>query len=478
MHKPTPEQQDIINAAKNTQDNIQIKAIAGAAKTTTLEMISHELLLPILSLQFNKRNADEAKKRMPPHVECKTFNGCGHGVWGQAIGKRLVVDTNKMHKIVKMIIDARPQRSRSALYDSMGDTLNWLRRAKRDGYTPSNSPQKGLINYDDWCDNYADEPEQPSLVNEAMSISINQALAGNIDFDDQLFMPVIFGGSWPRFPLVMADEAQDLSPINHVMLTKLVNKRVICVGDPWQSIYGFRGAVQGGMAQLSAKFNCTEFPLSVSFRVPKAGVERARSRVAHMQWCDWATEGHVEALEEWSADTIKDGSAIICRNNAPLFSAALRLIRAGRNIKLVGMDIGPSLVKILKKLGPITLNEDQMQQSISMWANTQANERNASTIFEKAECLSVLCHGRKSLQEAILFSEELFKREGPIQLLSGHKAKGLEWDTVYHLDPWRIPSKFAKEGEEYEQELNVKYVIETRFKQELFLIDMEGYHAN
>jgi DNA helicase-2/ATP-dependent DNA helicase PcrA len=70
----------------------------------------------------------------------------------------------------------------------------------------------------------------------------------------------------------------------------------------------------------------------------------------------------------------------------------------------------------------------------------------------------------------------LFKKDGHIQLLSIHKAKGLEFDTVFHLDPWRIPSRFIKEGtEEYEQELNCRYVCETRFKKELYLINTKDF---
>ena len=69
-----------------------------------------------------------------------------------------------------------------------------------------------------------------------------------------------------------------------------------------------------------------------------------------------------------------------------------------------------------------------------------------------------------TLGAAIAYCETLFKAQGPIQLLSGHKAKGLEWDTVYHLDPHRIPSPWSKEGEALEQEKNVRYVIETQSK--------------
>ena len=65
--------------------------------------------------------------------------------------------------------------------------------------------------------------------------------------------------------------------------------------------------------------------------------------------------------------------------------------------------------------------------------------------------------------------------KGPIQLCSGHKAKGLEWDTVFHLDPWRVPSKFAKKPEDQEQELNIRYVIETSPKDSLFLTKVEDF---
>jgi superfamily I DNA/RNA helicase len=45
--------------------------------------------------------------------------------------------------------------------------------------------------------------------------------------------------------------------------------------------------------------------------------------------------------------------------------------------------------------------------------------------------------------------------------------------VVYHLDPWRIPSVYAIDHEAREQEKNIAYVIATRAKEELYLIDME-----
>jgi len=482
---PTPEQLLIIEAARETTDNILVNALAGSAKTTTLEMVCNAVTgIPILSLAFNKRIADEMKKRLPGHVEARTMNSLGHGVWSKAIGKRLVVDTGKMYTILKGAIDDLPRAEQGQARGDMGEVLGWLRLCKREGYVPRRWAGIAQPIYDDLDKFIADQPDTPEdhllpLIRVCMERSIEAAYAGNVDFDDQIYMPVLFGGPWPKYPLICIDEAQDLSPLNHLMLERLFYKRLIAVGDPWQSIYAFRGAVSNGMYALRDRWSMKEFNLSVTFRLPVAGVERARTRVPHMQWFDNARPGHVETLALWNADSIPDGAAIICRNNAPLFSCALKLLKAGRAIKLIGMDIGAGLIRVLKKLGPLEMNEVQMQTAISDWMRKELRRaKREETVYEKAECLQVLIEGHHSLNSAIMAAEALFKREGPIQLMSGHKAKGLEYDIVYHLDAWRIPSRFAKPGtEEMEQELNVKYVIESRFKRELYLVNMEGFHG-
>jgi DNA helicase-2/ATP-dependent DNA helicase PcrA len=480
---PTPEQSAIIHNARRTSDNLLINALAGAAKTTTLEMICQKITgIPILSLAFNRRIADEMKKRLPSHVNARTMNSLGHEVWGRATGKKLVVDPQKMYTILRGVIDDLPRTRQVEARRETADLLGFVRRAKRDGYVPHRCRHLGSLVFtsmDEWVDSLDDTPEdhQLELIERALERSIEAAYLGGIDYDDQIYCPTLFSGPWPRYPLVLIDEAQDLSPLNHLMLSRLVGQRLIAVGDPWQSIYGFRGAVAHGMRALRDQYSMVEFPLSVTFRVPRSGVERARSRVPHFQWADNAPEGRIEELAAWDADSVPNGAAIICRNNAPLFSAALRLLSQGRAIKLVGMDIGPGLVRILRKLNPSTDNEVGISAALDRWeAHEVRRARRPESVYEKAECLRVLTAGHDSLGSAVAHAEALFRKDGEIQLLSGHKAKGLEWETVFHLDSWRIPSRFAKPGtEEMEQELNVRYVIETRFKRELYLIDMEGF---
>jgi superfamily I DNA/RNA helicase len=483
MHPPTEEQSAIIDFARHHTENLCVNALAGAAKTTTLNMICEVVSnIPILYLAFNKRVVDEASKKLPGHVEMRTFNSIGHRVWAQACGRRLTLEPNKMHSITKRLIEDLPRSRQQEAWEDFADTLRWLRYAKRDGWVPPTWQHLGAPLLDcPLAENYDEEPSdsQSWLIAKAMSESIRQGYEGNIDYDDQIYLPVIFGAPWPKYPLVLCDEVQDLSPINHVMLEKLVHKRVIIVGDPWQSIYGFRGAVANGMRQLVTKFNMHELPLSITFRVPKRGVERAHFRVPHMRAPEWQIDGRIDSLEHWGPECIPDGAAIICRNNAPLFKCGLKLLKAGRSIKLVGMEIGPGLLRIMRKLGPPTLTRNQIGTALDAWMKRELDKaKRAETIYDKYECLEVLClrPDANNLGQAIAFAEDIFKRSGAIQLLSIHKAKGLEWETVFHLDSWRIPSKWAKpDTEEWEQEMNAKYVCETRFKREMYLVNMEDF---
>lgn len=480
--KLTEEQETIVNAALNSSNSLLINALAGAAKTSTLELICKALpVQPILSLAFNKKIADEMVKRLPGHVSCRTLNSVGHRVWQQACTKKLVLNTRKSYELLSAKVQSLRKSEKTEAFEVFSETLRAVSGAKLAGYIPPDKypSAKRLISESDFWASFEEEPSdlQRSLIDEVLTESIKLAYEGQIDFDDQIYMPTLFGGTFPRFPLVMGDEVQDFSAINHAMLEKLIVGRFIGVGDPYQSIYGFRGAVANGMQNLKEKFGMKELTLSVSFRCPREVVRNAqRIRVPHMQFPEWAAEGRVTTLEKWSSADIPDNAAIICRNNAPLFSCALRLLRAGRGCQLVGSDLGPGLVKVLKKLGPETMTRDQTYAAIDQWESERlAKSKAKGATKDRAECLRVFAGFGDTLGGAIAYAEHLFSASGPIQLLSGHKAKGLEWQTVFHLDPWRIPSVYAETEEEKEQELNVKYVIETRAKENLFFVDLETF---
>lgn len=275
-------------------------------------------------------------------------------------------------------------------------------------------------------------------------------------------MPALFGGTFPRFPLVLVDEAQDLNPTNHAMLEKLVKGRVCAVGDPWQSIYGFRGAVQNGMRIIRDRFSMTEKTISLSFRCPQAVVENARWRVPGFKWVKEG--GLVEILSSLRPSDIPETSAIICRNNAPLFRCAFGLLSAKRSVQVAGSDIGPKIIRILSKLGEPDDSKMIVIMKINKWTEQKlANSNSPNTIHDMADCMLVFAEFGETLGQAVAYAEHLFKQQGSINLLTGHKSKGGEWKTVYHLDPFLV-------GDD-EQEKNLAYVIQTRSANQYYEIN-------
>lgn len=472
---PTPEQLLIIEAAKSTQDNLIISALAGAAKTSTLVLIANALpKVSILCLAFNKRIATEMTERLPPNCQSMTLNSLGHRTWAECLGKRLILSTSKTYDILSDLVKKLPKPSQELAYNEFAETLKAIDAGKSCGYIPSKHfPQsKRLMDDDEFFSWVEDEPSflQEQLIREATIISINRAMDGMIDFGDQILMPTVFPSMFPSFPLVMVDEAQDLSALNHATLRKLAKRRIIAVGDANQSIYGFRGAHEESMNLLAKDFNMKQLGLSISFRCPTSIVEAARWRAPHMKWPEWAKEGEVKRLANWNKDSVPQTAAIICRNNAPLFNMAIKLLKNGRYPQIIGNDIGKYLVKVMKKFGKSDMTRDEVHAAIDLWIDEKLKKsRNRGKVEDQAACLRIFANTGDTLDDAIARAEHLFNSQGPIQLMSGHKAKGLEFDTVFFLDEHLIN---MEEG----QDRNLKYVIITRAKQSLFYVNSEDFH--
>lgn len=475
---PTPEQLTILSTTNSTSSNLTINALAGTGKSSTLRMIERTCkTAPILYLAFNRKIVHDieykpgasptvAAKRMTSTTSVRTFNSLGHRIWGDAIGKRqLTLDSKKVPDLLGTFINEQPRTSRGPLWNNFWAIVSAVAQAKSLGYAPHSTewPSHTLCTRPVFHSLLDETPDDltANAIDTILLRSIAAAYAGRIDFNDQVFMPAVFGGSYPQFPLVLVDEAQDLNPVNHHMVAKLVRSRIILVGDPYQSIYGFRGAVQNGMAALSETHRCTSLPLSTSFRCPRAIVENARWRVPNFTWIK--DGGHVATLAELESSSIPEAAAILCRNNAPLLSMAMRLLSLGRSVSVAGSDIGPKLVGILRRLGTEDLSRSAVLGAIDTWLGERL-AKGSTSAADLAECMRVFAHQGTDLGQAIRYAEHLFAQKGSIQLMTGHRAKGLEFETVYFLDPWLI-------DQTNEQDLNLRYVIETRAMQNLFYVD-------
>lgn len=483
----TDEQRVISEHAERTSENILINALAGAAKTFQLVLIASAKGLrgtPILAICFNKRSALDLQGKMPSNVLSATVNSVGHKAWAGHIRKHLNLDTKKTYNILTQEVQAGQfdKKSLEEFYETFADTLRAIALCKHSGYIPSGKFDniQRLITPDAMFDSIEDEfgyslsSMQISLIDRVITRTILQGFDGTIDFDDQIYLPTLFGGQWPKFPLVLVDEAQDLSRLNHVMLRRLVTKRIIAVGDPHQSIYAFRGADHNSMANLKLQFGMREMYLSTSFRCPRSAVRLVKQHAPMMQSAPDAIEGIIRRHQRWTLDLVPENATILCRNNGPLFNLAIKFLKARRGVKLLGAEIGPGMVRVLKKFGPLTMKQDAVLEKLDKYtAERLLKAKNPENVIDYSECLKVFITEGQNLAEAIAFAQHTFKSEGTITLATGHKVKGLEYDIVFFLDSWRIPSKHANTHTQLQQEANVDYVIKTRWKKELHFIDME-----
>ena len=463
---PTPEQEAIVAAARDTNANLAVIARAGAAKTSTLVLIAEALSrTEILCLAFNKKIAEEMSERLPANCEAKTLHGLGYKAWWQFTRAKMKVNDKKVGDLLKAELDALSPDDRSEAYEAFAETIDYIKKGKNAGWLPEDfiGHWKPLCDDASFFESLPMEPSslQMDLVRRVSRTSFEMALRGEIDFDDMIFCPALCSVSWPTPQLTLVDEAQDLSPINHHILKKIVkNRRIIAVGDPLQAIYGFRGADVESLPNLSKMFSMTELRLTISFRCGRKITENARWLAKDMRSPEWAKEGEVRRPISWSAAEIEEGDAIICRNNAPLFRMAIRMIERGLLPEISGRDIAGPLKKIMGNLGKPRDLRALALSALDDWKAKElrrARDGAEGAIHDKYDCIKVILEKTQTLGDAIAYLEHLLSREGRVYLMTGHKSKGLEFDRVWFLDPHLCRL-------EYEQDKNLKYVIETRAK--------------
>lgn len=496
--KPTPEQAAIIEAASQPQSLI-VNALAGTGKTTTLTMLAKALPPePALALAFNKKIKEELEKRFPKNFSVMTMNGLGHRAWSFTINKKqMLIDANKLGRLTTAALKPFPE-SRG----EWASIRTLVVMAMQRGLVPSQFQHaRSLVvdtpaawealDYELDLNLSADERKLARLI---LIESIEEGFKGCISYDDQIYLPVVFSGAFPRFNTVLVDEAQDLSPLNHQMLRKVAAGKLIVVGDPRQAIYAFRGADHNSMTNLKAlKSEWIELPLNTTFRCPQAVVERQHAHAPDYRAAPSNPQGEIHSFVgsgDWSWQKVTDlGTgeiAILCRNNAPLLSMAFKLLRQGIGVNMMGRDIGRGLSLLCKKLAPDqTVSTEFFRSTLSNWFETERSKAEVNedaskidSVTDKYECIVAVMDNKnpRTVRELVSELDNLFARDsGLVTLATGHKAKGLEWDTVLHLDPWRIPSKWAKKPDEIKQEHNLQYVLETRTKHTLILANLKDF---
>ena len=473
-HPPTSEQEAILSAVTSTTDNLMVEARAGCGKTSTLVLIAEALpRKAIHCLAFNRSIAHEMQERLPPNCTSTTINSLGYNAWrDKHPGTRFKIKDSKLYDLLSDELQTLEGTEQKFAYENFKALLSVLKESKTRGYLPAPHEKKSLLSREEFFSSTEAilDPILHDLVDMILRQSLDAAGAGTLDFADQILLPALFGGIWPRPQVLLVDEAQDLSPLDHVIISALIGKRrLIAVGDPYQAIYAFRGADEESMETLRQRFDMKTFYLTLTFRCSEAVVNAAKWRASDLRARPSAPEGLVRSPGLWlGPELIPDGAFILCRNNAPLFQMALRMLSQGLYPELKNNNILDTMIKELQRLGDPATPRATLLEAISKWVKRKKKSSRAwRTADDTAEAMRLFARQAPNLRGALEAAETIRNTRGRTFLMTGHRSKGLEAPHVLILDAHLCTA----DG----QDPNILYVMQTRAKETLTYIRTDSW---
>lgn len=184
--------------------------------------------------------------------------------------------------------------------------------------------------------------------------------------------------------------------------------------------------------------------------------------------------GSVTTLESYSPSDFPPSAVVLCRNTAPLIAFAFQLIRKNVGVRVAGRDFGTGLITLVERTKATSIDElqaklESLREKEIKTATRRNNTSALAAIEDKYECLNLFVADATSVPSLVAKIAALFddKTTGLLTLSTIHRAKGLEWPTVFILDRGLMPSKYAKADWELRQESNLMYVAITRAKLDL-----------
>lgn len=486
MPTPSLEQEQIYDATGGSGlKNTKIIAFAGAGKTTTLKGIAKKRRRSNgVYLTFNRANAEEAKAKLAG-TRCTAFSmhGLAYRTQADMIGTPKNFRANDIRDsgvFSRFRVPAMKGWGGYRIGAAVVRTMSEFANSADQEFTIEHARAALIDSVGD--PDFILDPERKALAQEtittfegtfmqmAEAFWLQAAENGEISHDMYLKMLDLDDGlrakAFSRFDYLMADEAQDLNPVQRSIIMK-AGIPVIVVGDPYQQIYSWRGAenaldlIEGDTFYLTQSFRFAENIAGVGRMIlaarPDGGPEQ-------------------RLVGAGSGDISKhDGSlaAFVCRTNMGVIEDALKLLAKNKEVYVDNID---GLVSDLRSAQ--ALYEGDM-------ANVKSEELKHFTCWEELETEADEGNGTMARYQRIILSNmlpriEALKASQPkkpsrntVTLCTAHRSKGMEWPGVRLGSDWKdletmqgryemAQKKSAKHMTLAMEEFNALYVAATR----------------
>lgn len=459
-HELTPEQQFAVHLAVTRKEHIKINALAGTGKTSTLRAIAAHLpRQKILYLAFNKSVQMEASNSFASNVIARTIHSLAYrsmGIFESPWQRKLAARTTLKDYASFLGMDLRASRAMKTIF--------CLREAiKVFQHSSDVTPSSKHIPSSEWMSVSSKEEKQwiCDIVDEHAPrfwkrMMDPKELSFAITHDTYLKLWQLTGPNIQGIDVIMLDEAQDANPVMIDILQKQ-KIRLILVGDSWQQIYSFRGAVNA-METIETPLGSY---LTQSFRFGQHIADLANC-ILKLRSAPKLLRGHPS--KESKLGPIPKGKkyTVIFRYNIELLEEALALASKNFKIHVIGsLEKTASLVMDVYHLFTSEKSRirDSKIKSFKNWAELEANFDILDDVELKKSFRFVERYNYETpkIIATVLKADAESPEASDMILTTGHKSKGQEWRNV------RISEDFCDSVQNGEhEELNLLYVAITR----------------
>lgn len=321
--QPTEEQVEIIRAAQNG-GSLKIYAAAGSGKTTTMRLCAEALGDSSLYIAFNKSVADEAKGKFPRSATVATAHSLAYREFGRLYKDKMA----KGSSLWRLKREVAPRFERAHVYYGGSDD------DRNADFDATLETFNAFLASADFAINDRHVPENTRDREATAKIA---TLLWRAAIDTQDPCPIthdVYFKLWqlskPKLPFrtILIDEAQDLSPVMLDIVERQACQKIF-VGDPYQQIYGWRGAVNA-LESVDLPF----FPLTASFRFGQEVADVANAVLASRK-----APFSIRGLGQ--SEPVKVGldvaaTGVVARSNAGLVAAAVQAADNDRAIHFFG----------------------------------------------------------------------------------------------------------------------------------------------
>lgn len=237
--KPTAEQALLRDFILSSSRNLFIRAGAGCGKTTVaLWLLSLIAEGSKVMVAFNSDIKTDIQEKAPKGVDVLTMNALGYRALCRAFDMKIKVDSNNLFEIFKARFGESILKDRYGFFAQVKKLIGFAKGALvEDAASLEQIAQSFDLQFED----PAGDDATTEAVTLALDIMYEQRMVGvpaAIDFDDQMWLPVVLNLPFPQYGTLVIDEAQDTNPLNLEMLSRCVapGGRVVAVGDQNQCV--------------------------------------------------------------------------------------------------------------------------------------------------------------------------------------------------------------------------------------------------